>query len=146
MSDFAVQLRSFGDKAIENSETVVRKTALDILRRVVRRTPVGNPSLWQNPSSAPPGYTGGRARANWQATIGTPAQGTIESTDQGRAMRNAPTVLRRIRGDVSVYLTNNLPYITELETGHSQQAPRGMVRVTLREFNGIVERNTRGMA
>jgi len=146
MSDFAVQLRSFGDKAIDNAETVVRKTGLDILGGVVRRKPVGNPAVWQNPSSAPPGYTGGRARANWQMTIGTPASGTIESTDQGRAMRNAPTVLRRVRGDASIYITNNLPYIGELEDGHSGQAPRGMVKVTLREFEGIVEHNARGMA
>jgi hypothetical protein len=39
----------------------------------------------------------------------------------------------------SIYLTNNLPYIKKLEYGSSQQAPRGMARVTIADFERIVQ-------
>ena len=41
-------------------------------------------------------------------------------------------------GDTA-YLVNNLPYAVPLEYGHSSQAPAGMVRVTIAEFQQIVE-------
>ncbi len=40
-------------------------------------------------------------------------------------------------GDVA-YILNNLPYIKALEYGHSKQAPRGMVRITLGAAKQIV--------
>lgn len=49
----------------------------------------------------------GRARGNWQVEFNGPQSATI---------------------------SNNLPYIERLENGWSQQAPAGMVRVTLSEF------------
>ena len=67
----------------DRMDEVVRGTLLDLSRRIVLRTPVGNPSLW---ASAPPaGYTGGQAKGNWQASIGSPETGTtstIERADQ----------------------------------------------------------------
>ena len=36
--------------------------------------------------------------------------------------------------DAVVVISNNLPYITELENGKSRQAPSGMVMLTLTEF------------
>ena len=38
------------------------------------------------------------------------------------------------------YLVNNLPYIRRLEQGWSQQAPAGMVAVTVSEFQQTVAR------
>jgi len=40
---------------------------------------------------------------------------------------------------ITIY--NNLEYIEALENGHSQQAPAGMVAVSLAEFNIKLERN-----
>lgn len=37
----------------------------------------------------------------------------------------------------TAYITNSLPYAIPLEFGHSTQAPHGMVRVTLVEFERI---------
>ncbi|NTX09022.1 hypothetical protein, partial [Myxococcus sp. CA040A] len=39
----------------------------------------------------------------------------------------------------TVYVTNNLPYARRLEFGHSAQAPRGMVRVTVARLREILE-------
>jgi hypothetical protein len=38
----------------------------------------------------------------------------------------------------TIYLTNNLPYIRRLEEGYSQQAPAGMVALTVQEFAQVV--------
>ena len=112
-------------------DTKVRAATIGVFSSVIRMTPVGNPDLWQNPESAPDGYVGGRARGNWQCTIGAPV--TVENwqSDSESAMRG--TVPQRA-GSV-VYLTNNVPYIQKLEyEGWSQQAPAGMVRVSISRF------------
>ena len=63
----------------------------------------------------------------------------IESTpvDTGRARQswsaNGPPSLGRIYS-----FSSNLEYINELEFGHSEQAPRGMVRINTRNWNRIV--------
>ena len=114
---------------------VVRGTLLDLSRRIVLRTPVGNPSLW---ASAPPaGYTGGQAKGNWQASIGSPETGTTSTID-----KSGSATLASINGKTQSapgnvwYLANNLPYIGRLEfDAWSTQATEGMVRVSLRELD-----------
>lgn len=46
-SRFALDIAAFADKAKANVDTVVKKVAIDMLTRVVYRTPVGNPTLWK---------------------------------------------------------------------------------------------------
>ena len=123
----------------DRMDEVVRGTLLDLSKRIVLRTPVGNPSLWQGPP--PPGYTGGQARGNWQASIGSPASGTTEATD-----KSGTATLASIDRDTKMapgnvwYLTNNLPYVsTALEYGSSTQAPTGMVRISLRELDQSID-------
>ena len=123
----------------DRMDQVVRGTLLDLSRRIVLRTPVGNPSLW---ASAPPaGYTGGQAKGNWQASIGSPETGTTSTIDKSGA-----ATLASINGKVQNapgnvwYLTNNLPYVsTALEYGSSTQAPTGMVRISLRELDQSID-------
>lgn len=86
------------------------------------------------------GYVGGRFRSNWQLTTGVPAVGEIEEIE------SASETLDRIiaaAGDLSAgevaFIVNNLPYAIPLEYGHSTQAPAGMVRVTVADFQRIVE-------
>ena len=45
------------------------ETAFAILRNLIFASPVGDPTLWQQPS-APPGYVGGHFRRNWIVSIG----------------------------------------------------------------------------
>lgn len=139
MSDkgrFGIEIRQFAEKAGAGFDTVIKTTLLDLSNRVIMRTPVGQPSLWKNPP--PPGYTGGHARANWQSSIGNPAEGEINAIDP-----NGAATLNNIRvseapGNVW-WLTNNLPYIQRLEyDGWSTQASEGMVRVTLAELDASI--------
>ena len=54
MGQFALQLAEFAKKAGGNADLVVKKVAIDLLARVVMRSPVDT----------------GRFRSNWAVTIG----------------------------------------------------------------------------
>ena len=108
--------RIAGDKVDE----VIRGTLLDMTRRVIFSTPVKT----------------GRARGNWQATINNPATGPVTGVDTAgnSTLAEAAPITEVAPGNV-YYLTNNLPYAERLEFGWSQQAPSGMVRITLSELD-----------
>jgi hypothetical protein len=144
-STFAIDVAKFGEKAVRNTRLLVRRVALDVFGRVILKTPVGNPSLWKS-LSAPPGYVGGRLRGNWQTSVGAPAEGELDRLQAeavGAAQLEGQIIAGAWNGEGSIFLTNNLPYAEEVERGHSSQAPTGMVRVTLAEYPGIVERQVR---
>jgi len=77
---FSDDIKRFKAKAELAAANVFRGTALDIFGRIVKRTPVGKPSEWKKPNSAPAGYTGGRLRANWQVEFNHAPTGVIDST------------------------------------------------------------------
>nr|BDD43784.1 hypothetical protein 4 [Spirochaetaceae bacterium] len=127
---FYLDLKRFADKTERKLLIIPRKTALELFRRVVMRTPVDT----------------GRARGNWQANVGSPAVGVVEATDTGGGstiMDIAKEVESWDVENVAIYLVNNLPYIVPLEDGWSDQAPAGMVKISLAEFPDIVEAMTR---
>ena len=105
-------------------EKVVRGTLISLSSRIIKRSPVDS----------------GRFRGNWQATIGSPASAQLSSVDtNGSATAaNAANVANRLEAGSIFYLTNNLPYGERLEYGYSKQAPSGMVRVTLAEYEKIL--------
>jgi len=105
-----------------------RAISLELFSGVIRDTPADT----------------GRARGNWQASIGTPENGVISGGDESATETPAPNgdgpktaeaikAVDRIidsfgMGKV-IYLSNNLPYIYRLEfLAWSKQSPAGMVR------------------
>lgn len=95
---------------------------LEGLRRVVLRTPVDT----------------GRARGNWQLTIGEPADSIIEEIrDPSTVITAGAQELRALEAFTVIFITNNVPYIIALEGGHSTQAPRGMIGLTLQELSQV---------
>lgn len=96
--------------------------------------------------SAPPRYTGGRFRGNWQVSFDTPTTdetGRIDKTgDLTKAAGNYTLSLFKV-GMKSIYFCNNVPYAYPLEMGHSTQAPGGMVRITAAEFQRFFEEAVR---
>ncbi len=90
-------------------------------------------------------YVGGRFRGNWQFSIGTPAEGTLDQVDPGGGVTLAKLKLQveSLTAGQTAYIVNNLPYAIPLEYGHSTQAPGGMVRITLARFQQIVDEATR---
>lgn len=141
---FKQQIGAFKARAEKAALFVFRGTALDLFTNVIYRTPVGNPSIWES-GKAPPGYTGGRLRGGWQININRASDkqtGNIDG-DGGATIRSGNAKIRRARVTDSIYMTNNLPYALAVEHGHSKQAPRGMVKVTVAEFNRLVEKRAK---
>jgi hypothetical protein len=95
---------------------------------------------------APPGYTGGRFRGNWQISFDAPTTdetGRIDKTgDLTKAAGNYTLSLFKV-GMKAIYFCNNVPYAYPLEMGHSTQAPGGMVRITAAEFQRFFEEAVR---
>lgn len=82
------------------------------------------------PNRSGKGYVGGRFRANWVASFGAPARTTTDSTNRGDSEQQALQASQFEIGG-TVYFCNSLPYALRLENGWSQQAPSGMVKLTL---------------
>jgi hypothetical protein len=131
-------LGKYAQKQNMRLDQIVRRSLLDVSRNVILKTPVGNPDLWES-GKAPAGYVGGRARNNWQASINNIPGGEVDSPSASGAdsLSSANAAINGAVGQV-YYLVNNLPYIRKIEyLGHSTQAPSGMVRLSLKEFDQI---------
>jgi hypothetical protein len=140
---FERDILNFREKTLKKASYVLRGTALDLFGHVVERTPVGNPSLWL--FKAPPGYTGGTARASWQIGINRPKIGVSKTPDKNGSstINKAEIGLQKASYKDAIYITNNLPYIGELERGWSMQAPKGMVAVTVRAFKRLLKKRAK---
>lgn len=151
---FKKDLKFFTDDMLPGEVLRFSKAlAFSIVRGVVNKTPVGNPSEWlvnkNRPSGTkerkPRGYVGGHARMNWQVSLGVPLTGEVPGADPG----GGPTILA---GNMAmsaavpyqqIWIMNNVSYILVLENGRgpdasgvvrgSLQAPHGMLAVTMEE-------------
>lgn len=147
MAKFTINLGEYAKRTGAKLETLAREIVFEIPARIVMRSPVGDPTIW-TPPEAPPGYVGGRFRANWQHGFGSYSQSEIDGVDPG-----GQQTLTAIRASVEAapasgihYIVNNLPYAVALENGYSTQAPKGMVALTVVEFEGIVRDEIARMA
>lgn len=122
---FKGQTDAWVNKATHMTDRQVQYICMSLMRDVVAGTPVDT----------------GRARGNWQASIGSPADGTLEKTDKngGTTINKGAKVAKDATGNV-FYLTNNLPYIYRLEfEGWSNQAPQGWVRTAVQRAKAIAD-------
>ncbi|AUR86101.1 neck protein [Vibrio phage 1.082.O._10N.261.49.E4] len=126
---FSDDLKKEADNVIKAQREIHSVIAIELFSGVITSSPVGNPSLWKNPNSAPDGYTGGSFRSNWYLTE------TVESVKYSSG-RNADEsslisgITKRITGKYSSkwILTNNAPYGERLESGNwSKQSPNGII-------------------
>ncbi|WP_055134591.1 hypothetical protein [Pseudomonas mediterranea] len=89
-------------------------------------------------------YVGGRFRGNWQVSFETAKEGTLEQVDPSGSLskrQGTATIQNFSLGVGSIWLINNLPYGHRLEyEGWSTQAPAGMVRISVTEFQAFVNR------
>jgi len=147
MATFNVSPENFGAKVrkiAEKNNKMMEDVAEDFVRfifiSVIEGTPVGRPETWKR--SPPPGYTPGRAKGNWFPSVGAPDYSTTESTES--SVNRIDSISGRVAGN-TVYLTNSLPYIYELEKGWSLQQPNGWVERTVRgadsKMNQAINKN-----
>jgi len=141
MGKFTLDLEGFEKSASKNVDLIVRKIVFDVGTSLVEKTPVGNPDLWKH--KAPPGYVGGRLRANWQYGVNAPNLTTTLNTDKTGAATTERfnSSIEANAGGKKHYFANSLPYAQRIENGDwSTQAPQGMVGITVVEFVPIVNR------
>ena len=125
-SSFSVQISNFVNKTNKNIVIEMQKIAMDAFASVIFMTPVKT----------------GRAKGNWQATVGVPARAIIGLLDPsgGIATGKAAAIVKQFKTGQVIYLINNLSYIRALEYGHSRlQAPQGMVRVTMQRVRNSLK-------
>ena len=142
---FSMQIAEFIAKTKANQDLVVRAITMKIDNKVVQRSPVGDAKYWK--SKPPPGYAGGRFRANWQLSIGSPTAGVrdlIDKDGSATIAAHSSVISAAKAGDV-IYLVNNLPYARRIEEGWSRQAPVGVVALTVVEFRTIVDNAVNGV-
>lgn len=124
---FADDVRAFSRRGPEMASLVHKKIALELFRRVILRTPVDT----------------GRLRGNWQAAVNVFAPGQLDTTDPsgGGSIAAATATVTGAAPFATLTLTNNLPYAARIEYDNwSKQAPAGMVRVSVAEFQGLASK------
>jgi hypothetical protein len=123
-SIFSAQISEFVAKAKGNATLVVRRVALDMFGRVIQKSPVDE----------------GRFKSSYLVSVNSVPSGdpgTIDKSGAPSLARVSAAVLAMKVGD-TITMTSSLAYALRLEYGWSQQAPAGMVRLTVAEFAGIV--------
>lgn len=122
MGSFTLDLERFGVKTKEKMRLVVSKIALDLLSRIVARSPVDT----------------GRFRANNQIDINSISGGAVlefEAHGDGSITvgRGSEKLGSYKLGD-TIFIYNNVEYAIPLEYGHSKQAPAGVYRISVEEL------------
>lgn len=120
---FRADVARFTAATEKASDEIVRGVTISLFTSIIKDTPVDT----------------GRARGEWQATTETPASGENGREDTSGAGSISEVISKTplIAGGETL-LTNNLPYIEDLEYGSSKQAPAGMVRKNLARITRLV--------
>ena len=122
--DFEAQLEDFRELAMAAIEQTIQDIVIQIGESLINLSPVDT----------------GRFKANWQFTIGAPANSSLIATDKEGDATIAKLIaaVNALEPGQVAYIVNTLIYAIPLEYGHSQKAPNGMVRLTIAEFERIV--------
>ena len=140
---FSADIETFAKKTGSSVDETLRATALELFGSVIKDNPVDT----------------GRAKGNWQTSIGSPASGEVDRLGDSAALAEMRSVTAQFSAGKTIYLTNNLPYIWKLEyggygtgpgatektngTGFSIQAPAGMVRKNVARIQQIVAKEAK---
>jgi len=138
VSQFTVDISRFVKRAKAAPGIVVRRASLELMTSIVLKTPVDT----------------GRARASWQVSLNrvdpTVTYTAIDKDGAKTIVRGAAAINQWRDGD-TIVLFSNLPYMPVLEYGRddgrpgSKQAPQGMVRVSIAEWNTYIDKAVRSL-
>lgn len=125
---FSKKVRALAEEFHSNAARLPARTALTFVSVVAYATPIDT----------------GKAQGNWQVGIGKPLLRQVHNPARfgaAHAVLIADHKLFNYKGNATIHVTNNLPYIGALDRGHSKQAPKGFIDMaydaTLREINKI---------
>jgi len=129
MATFARFIKNIQRRALQvetGASIVKRRAALAINQTVILVTPVKS----------------GHARANWQIGLGVAETKEIDEEDisgQATIARNNAEINRSLPRE-AIFISNNVPYIQELNRGSSSQAPAQFVQIAVQEAISAVAR------
>lgn len=116
--DFAKSIQARGAKADEQINKAVAQLAVAVVSEVAPDTPVLT----------------GRASSNWLSAVGAPIMYYKENPNMNggpqESIDMAVDVLRGYKGGV-IHITNNVPYIADLNAGTSRKAPALFVQAAI---------------
>ncbi len=135
-------LRKFKENqqlALEASSKTINSTLLHMYKKIVDRTPVGDPSLWNWPAHRD--YKPGTLKASWKLSFNGQERATNgQFASAGQILGNHGLTFKVGTSTKQVaVISNPQPYAQRVETGWSTQAPQGMMRITIAEYTSIVD-------
>lgn len=128
---FAENLNKMCARARDKVDVVVRKTAFELQGMMIDTSPVRT----------------GRFRSNWAVGLGainTSADAAPDKTGDS-AKGRAQAALQGWQPGQTIYLSNSVPYALRLERGWSQQAPSGVVRLTVQRYGDALAEAVKGL-
>lgn len=112
-------MRALGDNVALGTNRLVIEAGIAANQALVLGTPVDT----------------GRARGNWQASVGEGISGELDTEDPSGTStieRNNAAISKRALGQ-NIFISNNVGYIGALNEGHSPQADPGFIEVAVLE-------------
>lgn len=135
---FEAQTKRWAMKAKKRKDAIVSTSFKRLGTLVASRTPIGDISIW---NSAPPeGYRPGTLVNNWFAGVGEPTTFDLRPPNvTGADSLSQIDAAALIAPGKLMYISNPTPWGRRVEYGWSTQAPQGMVRISVRDFQRIVK-------
>lgn len=115
LSIFAQEMNDLAATVETNVVKLQRAVAEEVVQFVSMATPVDT----------------GQAAGNWETSINAPVSSWTQGGSSAiEAISKAKAALAALGPGQTVYISNNVPYIVELNQGSSKQAPAGFVELS----------------
>lgn len=132
---FNKHIADFKKKSNLTTEVILKKFAFDLIAKIIRKTPV---DMGRARGGWIPGLEGLRAGMSKTIEINVQSgsknfsqEAFIDGQKKGSFVNNLNTPWPQAKW---VEIINGVEYLIFLEYGHSQQAPFGMIRLSMREI------------
>ena len=108
---------------VQFAKNMLRR-AKNVEREVKRAKRIAATAALRTAVTATPVDTG-RARGGWDVGVGGPgSSGTVLDPSGTVAIGSGVAKISQVKGELPIYISNNIVYIGPLEHGSSAQAPR----------------------
>lgn len=119
VNEFRVDLSKFDDLVEEEGKQLKRKVAIAVLKGCIGRTAVDT----------------GHCRGNWQVSFGSPSRTVVNAQDPAgqQTFMRGYTKLLEVELAPTIWVVNNVDYVSYLEHGTEKMAAQPMVAPTIAE-------------
>lgn len=107
--------RRLADEVSKQHRLLCIRIALNVDQRLVLATPVDT----------------GRARSNWLASLDEPRREIVAPRSEAEAAAETLAIIEQAKEFPIITLSNNLPYIRQLNEGSSKQAPAAFIQTAM---------------